>query len=327
MSILENLNKQIHKKNITNISDSLIGSSKLFLESSTKDKTLQIEEAAVVHNTSLYPLFFVRNLKNRLCSFSYLGNKYFIGVLTNKQIYEIKTFNDLYKIYINKVINVSICEIYVAETNQDKSLQLVIIKTSDHEILNYKEPIELISPVDYLNFEQPGNIFLLKDDDDIGIELQVNKITNDSIFIDRPIDVSNGNPLFINNKLVGIFSKKANDYLIFYRISYYLEWITKHCCSFIKSINTSIPKNTIYTQEQLLSIIASLNQKVDNLEKRLEGKELIRFPFQELIEKNNLKNEETVGQLINTIGVLQKKLNDQDIKFNYMFETLNKMGF
>ena len=285
------------------------------------------EKTPLIKYSSLSQLLFIRNLQNPLSFFIYLDNTSFIGVLTNDQVYNIKIYNELYKIYINNIFSVNIVKIDIINTNIDKSINLVIVKTTHCDLLNSKPKVELVTPVDFMNCEDPANNYICENQKGERISLTVEKITSDTIIITSNDYLLPGYPLFSHNKLVGIFCKKKDNTLYFYRISYYLSLIYPFCNHLDKHIHNTIPKNIIYSQEQLYSIISGLNNKVNALEKRLEAKEIVKYPFQELIEKNNLRNEQNVGQLLNTIGELKNRLNAQEIKFNYIFENFKKMGF
>ena len=290
-------------------------------------KSILSEKTPSMKCSSLSQLLFIRNLEIPLSFFTYLDNTSFIGVLTNDQVYNIKIYNELYKIYINNIFSVNIVEINIANTTIDKSINLVIVKTTQCDLLKNKPRVELITPVDFMNCEDPANKYICENQNGERIQLTVEKITSDMIIIISKEHLLPGYPLFSNNKLVGILCKKTDDTLYFYRISYHLNWIYPFCNHINRQINNAIPKNIIYSQEQLYSIISGLNNKVNALENRLESKEIVKYPFQELIEQNNLRNEQNVGQLLNTIGDLQNRLNAQEVKFNYMFENFKKMGF
>jgi hypothetical protein len=309
-----------------NAHDSIIGAPDLLLKK-PMPKSIIVEETPSMKCSSLSQLLFIRNLQNPLSFFIYLDNTSFIGVLTHEQIYNIKIYNDLYKIYINNIFSVNIVEIEIINTSIDKSINLVIVKTTKCDLLNSKPRVELLAPVDFMNCEDPTNNYICENKNGDSISLTVEKITSDTIIIISHEHLLPGYPLYSNNKLVGIFCKKKDDKLYFYRISYYLSLILPFCSYLNRQLNNTIPKNIIYNQEQLYSIISGLNNKVNALEKRLESREIVKYPFQELIEKNNLRNEQNVGQLLNTIGELQNRLNTQDVKFNYMFENFKKMGF
>ena len=206
-------------------------------------------------------------------------------------------------------------------------VEFVIIKTSDNEFLRYLNPVHIITPVDFMQCEQLGNSYFCETNGK-NISFNIEKITIDSFIIDSKKELLIGTPLYCKTKLVGIFSRVENNKLIFHRISYYLEWISRFSSTIqTRNISNLIPKNVIYTQEQLYGILACLNEKIDDLSKHIEDKETFKQPFKELIDQNNLKNEQHVGKLLSTIVELQNKVKEQDRKLNFLTDSLKKMGF
>jgi hypothetical protein len=295
-----------------------------------KEKNIVIEERPSNHNSSFYSLYFTRTLNKSLSGFSYIGNGYFIGVLTNDVIYDIKIYNELYKLFLNSYTGVNIIEINISESVESSKhnlVELVIIKTSDNEFLRYINPVNIITPVDFIQCEQLGNSYSCEYNGQ-NISFNVEKITIDSFIIDSKKELLIGTPLYCKTKLVGIFSRVENNKLIFHRISHYLEWISRFSDIIqTRHLSNLIPKNVIYTQEQLYGILSCLNEKIDNLSKQIEDKETFKQPFKELIDQNNLKNEQNVGKLLSTIIELQNKVKEQDRKINYLTDSLKKMGF
>ena len=294
------------------------------------EKKVVVEERPSNRNSTVYSLFFTRNLNNSLSGFSYLGNGYFIGVLPKDVIYDIKIYNDLYKLYLNSYTGVNIIEINIyesVESSKNSLVEFVIIKTSDNEFLRYLNPVHIITPVDFMQCEQLGNSYLCETNGQ-NFSFNIEKITIDSFIIDSKKELLIGTPLYCKTKLVGIFSRVENNKLIFHRISYYLEWISRFSSTIqTRNISNLIPKNVIYTQEQIYGILSCLNEKIDDLSKHIEDKETFKQPFKELIDQNNLKNEQHVGKLLSTIVELQNKVKEQDRKLNFLTDSLKKMGF
>jgi hypothetical protein len=294
------------------------------------EKNVVIEERPSNRNSSVYSLFFTRTLNKSLSGFSYIGNGYFIGVLTKDVIYDIKIYNELYKLYLNSYTGVNIIEINISESSEGSKnnlVELVIIKTCDNEFLRYINPVNIITPVDFIQCEQLSNSYSCEYNGQ-HISFNIEKITIDSFIIDSKKELLIGTPLYCNKKLVGIFSRIANNKLIFHRISHYLEWISQFSNTIqTRNISNLIPKNVIYTQEQLYGILSCLNEKIDDLSKQIEDKETFKQPFKELIDQNNLKNDQNVGNLLSTIVELQNKVKEQDRKINHLIDSLKKMGF
>jgi hypothetical protein len=261
-----------------------------------------------------------------LSFFYYLDETYFIGVLSDEEIYNIKTYNDLYKIYLNNLFSVNIIEINIANTNIINNIHLVIIKTSNCELLQNKKKIELVQTKDFLNCEQINNTFISHDKDNNTINLNVEKITTNSIIVTNTYNLLMGSPLFTNNILLGIFCVENDNKLVFFRFSYFLDWIYKFSKNYLQVVNSSLPKNVVFTQQQFYSIIIELNSKVETLENELKeiDKKSIKMPFQEIIEKPNNSNE---TELLKTIEELKKRLTEQEKNMKYLFENFKKMGF
>ena len=265
-----------------------------------------------------------------MSGFNYIGCGYFIGVLTKEIIYEIKIYNELYKLYLNSYTGVNITEINISESETSSTnnlVELVIIKTSDNEFLQHLVATSVIAPVDFIQCEQVGNIYSCEHNGQ-NITLNIEKITIDTIIINKNIDLIIGTPLFCKTKLVGIFSRIENNKLIFYRVSQYLDWISRFSNTIQnRNISNLIPKNVLYTSEQLYGILSSLNHKIDDLSQQLEDKETFKQPFKELIDQNNLRNDKHIGSLLSTIVQLQNTVKEQDRKINHLTDSLKKMGF
>jgi hypothetical protein len=329
------LNLNSAKKSIASIpntSSDIVDAKTLLMPVVSKikiEKTIVLEERPSNSNSSVYSLFFTRTLNKSLSGFSYIGDGYFIGVLTKDLIYDIKIYNELYKLYLNSYTGVNIIEINISESvesSKNNLVELVIIKTCDNEFLRYINPVNIITPVDFIQCEQLGNSYSCEYNGKISFNIE--KITIDSFIIDSKKELLIGTPLYCKTKLVGIFSRVENKKLIFHRISYYLEWISRFSSTIqTRNISNLIPKNVIYTNEQLYGILSCLNEKIDGLSQQIEDKETFKQPFKELIDLNNLKNEENVGKLLSTIVELQNKVKDQDRKINHLTESLKKMGF
>ena len=299
MSLLNLLEKK--HSNIKKIDENIIDGSKLLLDnpiSNTKSRV--IDETPIFRDSSISHLYNVRNLKTPLSFFYYLTDTYFIGVLSDEDIYNIKTYNDLYKIYLNKLFSVNIIEINVSEKKIISNIHLVIVKTSFCELLPNKKKLDLIKPTEFINCEQINNTFITQDKDNNFFNLSVENITINSLIVDSSYKLVQGSPLFTNNVLVGICGVEQNNKIIFFRISYFLDWINKFNKDYIKVKNSSLPKNVVFTQDQFYSIIIELNKKVEILENDLkeQEKKSSKIPFQDIITKNFQSNE---NQLLKTI--------------------------
>ena len=326
MSLLNIIEKK--HTNIPKLDENIIDGSKLLLDNINKKKNIVNEEIPNFKDSSISHLYNIRNLKNPLGFFYYLNETNFIGVLSNEEIYNIKTYNDLYKIYLNNLFNVTIIEINIADKNIINNIHLVIVKTSYCELLKNKKPLDMIKSSDFLNCEQINNIFLTQDKDANKINLNVEQITINSVIVNSKQKLLPGSPLYTKNILIGIFYVENNDKLMFFRISYFLDWIYKFTGNYEQVKNSSIPKNVIFTQDHYYSIIIDLNKKVENLENILKEREIrsIKMPFQEIMEQNTIANENET-KLLKIIDDLTKRVNEQDAKLNYLFENFKKMGF
>jgi len=326
MSLLNIIEKK--HTNIPKLDENIIDGSKLLLDIPNKNKKKIEDEIPVFKDSSISHLYNIRNLKKPLGFFYYLNETNFIGVLSNEEIYNIKTYNDLYKIYLNSLFNVNIIEINIADKNIINNIHLVIVKTSYCELFKNKKQLDLIKSSDFLNCEQINNIFITQDKDANTINLNVEQITMNSVIVNSKHKMLPGSPIYTNNILIGIFYFENNDKLMFFRISHFLDWIYKFTGDYQQVKTSAIPKNVIFTQDHYYSIILDLNNKVENLENELKNREIrsIKMPFQGIIEKNTIANENE-AKLLRIIDELTKRINDQDTKLNYIFENFKKMGF
>ena len=325
MSLLELLEK---KHTIKRLDENLIKGSQLLLDNpKIKKNEIVSDQTPLFKDSAISHLYNIRNLKNPLSFFYYLFDTYFIGVLSDDDIYNIKTYNDLYKIYLNKLFNVSIVEIYTAETNIVSNIHLVIVKTSFCELLPNKKTLTLIKPTETINCEQINNKFITEDQVSTILNLKVEKITLNSIIVNSNHRLVMGSPLYTNNILVGLFFLENNNQLMFYRISYFLNWIYKFSKDYQQVINHTLPKNVNFSDNQLYSIINELTKKVENLENQIveNEKKKIKMPFQDMIEKN-MNVSDTDIDLLKTIDDLKKHINDQDKKLNYVLDNFKKLG-
>jgi hypothetical protein len=327
MSLLQLFeNKHINKE----LDDNIIDGSQLLLNNLNynKKKEIIIEESPTFNDSEISHLYNIRNLKNPISYFYYLYETYFIGVLCEDDIYNIKTYNDLYKIFLNKLFSVNIIEINIAETNIVNNIHLVIVKTSHCELLPNKKTITLIKPTDCISCEQTSNTFITQDINANKFNVNVEQITLHSIIVKTNHKLIYGSPLYTNNILVGLFFLENNNKLQFYRISYFLNWIYKFLKDYKQVLNNTLSKNVVFSNQQLYSIINELNKKVEGLENQILENEnkRIKMPFQDIIEKNNSSTKSDI-ELLEIIDNLKNHIKEQDKKINYLYENFKKMGF
>jgi hypothetical protein len=254
-----------NKHNNKELDENIIDGSQLLLNNVNynQKKEIVIEESPMFNDSTISHLYYIRKLKNPISYFYYLYETYFIGVLSDDDIYNIKTYNDLYKIYLNKLFNVSIIEINIADTNIVNNIHLVIVKTSYCELLPNKKGLTLIKPTDCISCEQTNNTFITIDKNGNKLKLNVEKITLHTIIVNSNEKLLYGSPLYTNNILVGLFFLENNNKLEFYRISYFLNWIYKFLKDYQQILNNTLPKNVVFSDQQLYSIITELNKKVE----------------------------------------------------------------
>jgi len=318
-----------NKHHIKDLDENIIDGSKLLLHNvkyNTKKKELVIEDPPKFQDSDISHLYNVRNLKTPISLFYYLYETYFIGVLSDDDIYNIKTYNDLYKIFLNKLFSVNIIEINIADINVVNKINLVIVKTSYCELLANKKELKLIKPTECLDCEKINNTFITRDINANDLNVNVEQINLNSIICKTNQKLIQGSPLYTNNILVGLFFFKNDYQCLFFRISYFLKWIYKFLKDYEQVVNSTLPKNVVFSPEQLYSIINELKNKVETLENNIsenENKRII-MPFQDIINKNNSSNE---IELLKIIDDLKKKITEQDKKINYIFENLKQMGF
>jgi len=317
------------KKNIPeNVSDSF----DKFLKKEVQDLSSESEKAIKFENGlclafSKISLFYKKEPTVSLGYFSYLGNDYFIGFLNPSTILQIKLYNELYKLWIHPTLELNIIEVNLAD---NIGSDLVIIKTLHDEYFDNLKVINLITPDHFLSCEQLTNKYVCMDENGKENWLKVEKITVQFFIVDHLLQLVRGALLLSNNSVVGIFSHMEGQKCFFYRLSHVYEWISKFVPNFSnKSVYSINPQVPFYTKEQLLIIISHLNHKIDTFTTKLEDidKNSLKTSFKLLSDSNEIKKEEHMQNMVETINFLTNKVNTQEQQIKQITTVLKKLGF
>jgi hypothetical protein len=316
------------KKNPENISDSFDKFLKKDVlesyQSTESEKSIPFENG-LVPSFSKNSLFYKKEPTVSLGTFSYLGNDYFIGFLNQSTILQIKLYNELYKIWIHPKL-----ELHIIEVNKAVDSDLVVIKTLHDEYLDNLKIIDLITPDHFLSCEQLSNKYACLDENGNENWLRVEKITVQFFIVDNLLNMVRGALLLSKNRVVGMFSHVEGQKHFFIRLSHVYEWISKFVPNFrdksVYSINPQVP---FYTKEQLLIIISHLNHKIDSFTTKLDelDKNSLKTSFKLLADSNEIKKEEQLQNMIETINHLNNKVNAQEQQIKHIMTVLKKLGF
>ena len=196
----------------------------------------------------------------------YVGNSYFITILTKELFNSISRFSSNYYI-LNLNERHTIFSIIGYPMNIENTFTICLIQLDNNSDTCFE--FNIITSNLYLDIEQKysevsyeiGNIIISSSI----VSINENYIT----IIDNKNNLSIGTPLFVNNTLIGIYYRKNGNVYNFYRLSSINNWLNKYgLIHKNKSINA--PVYIPYSNEQLYQIILSLNNRILELENRLE---------------------------------------------------------
>jgi hypothetical protein len=232
----------IKKKDITNTAEYL-------------DQTRNI---VLPNNEFTYPLISITNRSNIISECVYLGN-YFLTILP----YEI------YTSFIKTKINYKLCHKggeeniidIISNSNPVENKYFIVlfnISNTPEDLFRFK----LLSSDNYLNLEKVGNLMYTFKNYTNKVTTIIRNISRTMIICDTFLNMNLGTPLFIENELIGIFYKKTDSVSYFFRISAIESWFIQY----------NLKENNLpyvsFTNEQLYSIIVSLQNRIEYLESK-----------------------------------------------------------
>lgn len=212
-----------------------------------------------------YGLYSKIDTSNMISKLMYVGNGYFITILLKDIFNSISRFASNYYV-VNLNQRQTIVSIIGYSMNIDNMFTVSLIQLDSNSDTCFE--FNIITPNMYLDIEQRNT----KVSYEIGNSVITSSIWNiNETYItvnDNKNNFSIGAPLFINNTLIGIYYRKNANVCNFYRLSSISNWLDKYrLINKNKVING--PIYIPYTNEQLYQIILSLNNRILELENKI----------------------------------------------------------
>jgi len=213
-----------------------------------------------------YGLYCKINNMNIISKLMYVGNNYFITILTNDMFNSISRFStNYYVLNINERLTISSLVGYPNNIENNFTICLIQLDSNSEACFEFN----IITPDMYLEIEQKNNEISYEVNNLIVSNFISNINENYITTVDGKNNLTLGTPVFMNNTLIGIYYRKSGSICNFYRLSSIYNWLNKYdLINKNKSIMT--PTYIPYTNEQLYQIILSLNNRILELENNLK---------------------------------------------------------
>lgn len=263
MNDLNIMNKLFFEKNNRNTQE-------LIIPNFTEKRNQLLPDIKI--NGLTYPIINISHPKEILFECLYLGNSHFITLIPEFYLRNFQIYKPNFKIIGSNdellfIDELEICDKFKPNLT-DINIKLVIIKTST--ISESMAIPDFIHVPDFISLERAGIIGSFWSDYSKKETGKITEITTDLYKVKLTNNVILGSPLLINGKVVGICVGSNQNFTLFARLSEYYSWM--------KSFRIDNPlvfsqymKFPHYTNEQLYSIIANLNDRIKYLEKKMEN--------------------------------------------------------
>jgi hypothetical protein len=227
----------------------------------------QSRKIVSLENKKTYPIIHKSNRTLFLCELTYIGNNYFLSIMTRELFQNISNYNNNYAILYEKC-DLKISSI-VSYTLSNANNFIITMIQIDNPIHNFYE-FNIITHNAYLELERTG-INVCVDINNLENNITINAINDTDIICSCGYNITLGSPIYLNNTIIGIYYKKSGDNVFFYRLSNNIPWLDKFNVIY-KPNTVSNPGNVSYSQEQFYKIIISLNDRIKVLEEQLKNK-------------------------------------------------------